>query len=222
METIPNDSEVKKSFATGARRVLNSGLSVEELKNLIDQEAKSVSVGEDIRAFLMEYVSTNKEQISQPADFDAVAAKYLDRMREWQHKPDMTLEEVRTQMFTPWEKVERGLAYLSSEDHSEVDMYFKGSDGQLYRVAFDLKLLKFSSENGEESIDRDTLHNYLLAHSPFKAFSGTMISEFGHYEEKKFMKCVTNLLEASRQRRDGEMLKQKEATRQSLLDQLGL
>ena len=222
MERIPNDSEANKSFSMGARRALNSGLSVEELKNLVDQESKSVSVGEDIRAFLMEYVSKNKVQISQPADFDAVAAEYLERMREWHDKPDMTLEEVRTEMFTPWQEAERGLAYFSPVDQYEVDMYFKGSDGQLYRVALDLKPLKYSTKNGEYTVSSDSLSSYLLAHSPFKAFSGAMISEFGDYEEKKFMKCVTNLLEASRQRRDGEMLQQKEATRQSLLDQLGL
>lgn len=105
---------------------------------------------------------------------------------------------------------------------------FAGVDptGQLYKVAFDLNLLKFSSKEGAKTISRDTLHRHLLNHSPFKAFASTMNSfapgGFDNTPNKGFRDCVNYLLEAAYQRRNVELTNQREMSRQGVLDQMGL
>ncbi len=226
MERPTENSEAQRSFAVSARRAINTGCTPDELKALIDEEARALSVGDDIRKFFLGYIAAERSKVSAPEDFDSVATGMLENMRDWHHKPDMTLEEAKAQIFNKWNEAERGLAYLASNDNAEVDMYFKGSDGQLYVVPFDLNLLRFPSLEGERAIGRDQLHEYLLAYSPFKAFASTMNSfgpgGYDNTPNKGFRESVEKLLEASRQRTQGDLLRQKEISRHEVLDQLGV
>ncbi len=226
METPSENPAAQKSFVAETRRALARGLTATELTVLIEQEAQAVLVGEDIGRFLIEYISSNKVRVSEPADFHAVAAGQLNDMRGDRYAPELMLDEARASIFLEWDSAERGLTYLASEHPSQVDMYFKGADGQLYMVNFNLKSLQFPSAEGVETIDQDTFHRYLLQHSPFKAFASTMNSFGpGGYDNTPnggFRDCVKALLGASQERNEGALRRQQEVAHQSLLDQIGL
>jgi hypothetical protein len=218
METTPdNQPEIPNELHTTILQALDSGIDANMLIKAIEEEAAKRTIKEDelaqtkIQDELKMFIDSNKVTLSTPEDFEQLRKEERER---WGDK-EYTEGQVN-HFFSYWEQAPVGKAFLQSSDKKQVTMLYKGSDGNLHMVEFDLDKLII---NGKK-VDRDGLHALLDHYSPFK----TVVKEFdfhgnprGSHDNRDFMKFVEQLYWVCKGRQTKESDRIADETRQALL-----
>lgn len=218
-EALQGDPDgLPEVFQTATSDALDAGVIPNQLVQGVRDEAGARSAAEGeatrlrIQAELKTYIDSHKVRLSTPQDFEDLRAKERSKWGDASYAEDQV-----DHTFSFWEEAPAAKAFLSSDDPNQLLMLYKGSDGQLYSVAFDLRDFLM---NGER-VGRNQLHAYLNEYSPF--ITVVDLRDLHGYpsgsgNDRGFIEFVQKLHVVCRERFHRESAAARKRTRESLVD----